>query len=74
MVGSNWNFCWFWVARVIGFLIEGGVGALAGFLIAGVARLVMVHHMINSLCHTIGTQPYSKRCSAKDSFDGFIYI
>ena len=56
---------------LIGFLMGGGIGALAGFLIAGVARLVMVHHMtffINSLCHTIGTQPYSKRCSAKDSW------
>ena len=64
-------FVGFGLPALIGFLIEGGVGALAGFLIAGVARLVMVHHMtffINSLCHTIGTQPYSKRCSAKDSW------
>jgi len=61
----------FGLPTLIGFLIEGAIGALAGFLIAGIARLVMVHHMtffINSLCHTIGTQPYSKRCSAKDSW------
>ena len=61
----------FGLPTLIGFLAGGGVGALAGFLIAGVARLVMVHHMtffINSLCHTLGTQPYSKRCSAKDSW------
>lgn len=64
-------FVGFGLPALIGFLMEGGIGALAGFLIAGVARLVMVHHMtffINSLCHTIGTQPYSKRCSAKDSW------
>ena len=24
--------------------------------------------LINSACHTFGTQPYSKRCSARDSF------
>ena len=61
----------FGLPTLIGFLTGGGVGALGGFLIAGVARLVMVHHMtffINSLCHTLGTQPYSKRCSAKDSW------
>ena len=64
-------FVGFGLPALIGFLMEGGIGALAGFLIAGVARLVMVHHMtffINSLCHTICTQPYSKRCSAKDSW------
>jgi len=64
-------FVGFGLPALIGFLVGGGIGALAGFLIAGVARLVMVHHMtffINSLCHTIGTQPYSKRCSAKDSW------
>ena len=64
-------FVGFGLPALIGFLTGGGVGALAGFLIAGVARLVMVHHMtffINSLCHMVGTQPYSKRCSAKDSW------
>ena len=36
------------------------VGALGGFLIPGVARVVMVQHAtfcINSLCHMIGKQP-----------------
>ena len=40
------------------------------FLIAGAARIVFVHHMtfcINSLCHWIGKQPYSSKCSARDS-------
>ena len=61
----------FGLPTLIGFLFEGGIGAAAGFLIGGVARLVAVHHMtffINSLCHTFGNQPYSKKCSAKDSW------
>ncbi len=55
---------------LIGWLWAGSVGAWGGFLIAGVARLVCVHHMtffINSLCHTIGNQPYSSQCTARDS-------
>jgi stearoyl-CoA desaturase (Delta-9 desaturase) len=45
-------------------------GALGGFLIAGVARIVVAQHctfFINSLCHTIGRQPYSSNHSARDS-------
>src|SRR4029077_2279112 len=45
--------------------------ALGAFLIAGVARIVVLQHctfLINSACHTIGRQPYSTRCSARDSF------
>ncbi|MFP6879792.1 MAG: fatty acid desaturase [Roseibacillus sp.] len=55
---------------LLGFLWNGWVGALGGFLIAGVLRVFMVQQstfFINSLCHTIGRQPYSSRCSAKDS-------
>ena len=61
----------FGLPALIGWLAEGGIGAAAGLLISGVARQVMVHHMtffINSLCHTLGTQPYSNNCSAKDSW------
>ena len=56
---------------ILGFLHHGWSGALGGFLLAGVARVTAVQHMtffINSLCHTIGTQPYSDRCSARDSW------
>jgi stearoyl-CoA desaturase (delta-9 desaturase) len=45
-------------------------GALGGFLIAGVLRVVVVQHstfFINSLCHTIGRRPYSTKHSARDS-------
>ena len=55
----------------LGFLHAGWLGALGGFLLAGVARVTAVQHMtffINSLCHTIGSQPYSDRCSARDSW------
>jgi stearoyl-CoA desaturase (delta-9 desaturase) len=55
---------------VLGFIAEGWMGALGAFLLAGVARIVVVHHMtffINSLCHTLGRQPFSSRCSARDS-------
>ncbi|MDQ2867695.1 MAG: fatty acid desaturase [Verrucomicrobiota bacterium] len=55
----------------IGFLWNGWVGALGAFLIAGVARVVVLQHctfLINSACHTIGRQPYSTKCSARDSF------
>jgi stearoyl-CoA desaturase (delta-9 desaturase) len=54
-----------------GFLYNGWVGALGGFLIGGIARVVATQHttfFINSACHCMGRQPYSKRCSARDSF------
>lgn len=61
----------FLLPTLLGFLHSGGVGALGGLLLAGVARVTAVQHMtfcINSLCHTIGRRPYSSRCSARDSW------
>jgi stearoyl-CoA desaturase (delta-9 desaturase) len=61
----------FLVPAALGFLHAGWMGALGGFLLGGVARVTAVQHMtffINSLCHTIGRQPYSDRCSARDSW------
>jgi stearoyl-CoA desaturase (delta-9 desaturase) len=55
---------------LIGALWDGWAGALGGFLIGGVAKVVVVQHctfFINSACHTVGRQPYSTRCSARDS-------
>ncbi len=55
----------------LGYLHGGPTGALGGFLIAGVLRVFVVQQctfFINSLCHTIGRQPYSTKCSARDSF------
>ena len=61
----------FGLPALLGWLWGGGRGALGGFLVAGVARIVLVQQMtfcINSLCHTIGRQPYSSRCTARDSW------
>ena len=61
----------FLVPAALGYLHSGWLGALGGFLLGGVARVTAVQHMtffINSLCHTIGRQPYSDRCSARDSW------
>ncbi|MDX2082241.1 MAG: fatty acid desaturase [Terrimicrobiaceae bacterium] len=60
----------FVVPAALGLIWGGPVAALGGFLIAGVARVVFVHHMtfcINSLCHWIGDRPYSSHCTARDS-------
>lgn len=60
----------FGVPALIGWMWGGPVAALGGFLLAGVARIVFVHHTtfcINSLCHWIGDRPYSSKCSARDS-------
>ncbi len=67
-----------WIGFLVGFIVptllgyfhSGAIGALGGFLIPGVARLVFVQHMtffINSLCHTLGDRPYSSECTARDS-------
>jgi stearoyl-CoA desaturase (delta-9 desaturase) len=50
--------------------LDPWTGALGGFLIAGVARIVVAQHctfFINSLCHTVGRQPYSTQHTARDS-------
>lgn len=60
----------FVIPSIIGFLWDGWAGALGAFLIAGVARVVVLQHctfLINSACHTIGRQPYSRKCTARDS-------
>lgn len=54
----------------LGFFAGGWTGALGGFLVAGALRVFVVQQctfFINSLCHTVGSQPYSTRCSARDS-------
>ncbi len=45
-------------------------GLLAGFLFGATARIVAVHHstfLINSLAHTLGSQPYDGEVSARDN-------
>ena len=51
-------------------------GALGGFLLPGVLRVVMVQHAtfcINSLCHMIGTRPYSTGHTGRDSWVAAIF-
>ncbi|MBB5351119.1 stearoyl-CoA desaturase (delta-9 desaturase) [Haloferula luteola] len=55
---------------LLGYWNGGAEGALGGFLIAGALRVFVVQQctfFINSLCHTIGRQPYSSKNSARDS-------
>jgi stearoyl-CoA desaturase (Delta-9 desaturase) len=55
----------------LGFAWGGWISALGAFLIAGVARVVVLQHCtfcINSLCHYLGERPYSSKCSARDSW------
>jgi stearoyl-CoA desaturase (Delta-9 desaturase) len=54
-----------------GYIWGGWISALGAFLIAGVARVVILQHCtfcINSLCHYLGDRPYSSKCSARDSW------
>jgi stearoyl-CoA desaturase (delta-9 desaturase) len=67
------NYLWLCVA--MGFVLPTIIGyflgsALGGFALAGVARVVFVHHctfFINSLCHMVGTRPYTDTNTARDS-------
>ncbi|MFV1995229.1 MAG: acyl-CoA desaturase [Verrucomicrobiales bacterium] len=65
-----WQHRWVqWIAAVglflpavFGYLWNGWEGALGGFLIGGVSRVVFLQHctfFINSLCHIVGCRPYS---------------
>jgi stearoyl-CoA desaturase (delta-9 desaturase) len=61
----------FLLPATIGFAWGGWKAALGGFLVGGVLRVVVLQHAtfcINSLCHYIGSQPYSSKCSARDSW------
>jgi len=64
------------IAILTGFGLPILAGALVGrpwggLIFAGFFRIVLAHHctfFINSLCHTLGRQPYSDSHSARDSF------
>lgn len=63
------------LAILTGFAFPTLVGwamgsAWGGFLFGGVIRIVLTQHstfFVNSLCHTLGKQTYSKEISARDS-------
>ncbi len=55
------------IPLVVGLLTGRVLGC---FLIGGVLRIVVSHHgtfFINSLCHMVGSRPYSQEHSARDS-------
>jgi stearoyl-CoA desaturase (Delta-9 desaturase) len=57
----------FGIPLIVGLLTGRVLGC---FLIGGVARIVFSHHgtfFINSLCHMVGSRPYSQEHSARDS-------
>ncbi len=49
----------------LGWTISGAIGgALTGFLWAGLARMVLLHHVtwsVNSICHMFGQQPATQK-------------
>ena len=64
-------FASFVLPALMGWMHAGVSGAICGFLISGVARVTAVQHstfFINSLCHYIGSRPYSTNCTARDSW------
>lgn len=64
-----------WLCVAVGFGLPTLLGyslgsALGGFALAGMMRVVFVHHctfFINSLCHMVGTRPYTDTNTARDS-------
>ena len=64
------------IAIIVGFVLPTIIGhflgsALGGLALAGFLRIVVVHHctfFINSLCHIVGTRPYTDTNTARDSF------
>jgi stearoyl-CoA desaturase (delta-9 desaturase) len=72
-----WQQKWYWViALVMNLVLPLGLGLLIGrpwgmLLIAGLGRIVFTHQAtfsINSLCHILGTQPWSESNTSKDSW------
>ena len=73
---AAWQHRWYWtlvwttntvVPLFLGWLVGDAIGV---FLLAGVLRLVLSHHVtffINSLAHMWGTQPYTDENSARDN-------
>ena len=60
-------FMGFGIPLLAGWAMDAPFG---GLLIGGVVRIVLTHHctfFINSLCHTMGRQPYSDSHSGRDS-------
>lgn len=65
-----------WIAAFAGYIFPMIVGyflgsALGGLAVAGALRIALTQQstfFVNSLCHTLGKQTYSKEISARDSW------
>lgn len=80
LLDDKWVFLqhkyYLWFAFGVGVVFPTLVGywmgsMLGGFAVGAALRLVLTNHstfFINSLCHTLGRQPYSDEHSARDSF------
>lgn len=63
------------IAILVGVVLPTVIGyflgsALGGFALAGIGRIVLVHHctfFINSLAHMVGSRPYTDTNTARDS-------
>lgn len=73
----RWQARWYLPLAVLaGFGLPMGLAAQwgdpwGGLLVAGVLRVVVNHHFtffINSLCHFVGTRPYSDEDSSRDNW------
>lgn len=62
---------------IFGFIIPALIGhflcnsLLGGIFVIGFLRIVLLHHctfLINSLCHMLGSRPYDKHQTARDSW------
>jgi stearoyl-CoA desaturase (delta-9 desaturase) len=68
---KNYNM----IALVMCFMLPTAIGffydlPISFFFIASLLRIIFVHHVtyfINSLCHMVGTRPYTEENSARDS-------
>lgn len=64
-----------WLCVTMGLILPTVIGhflgsSLGGLALSGFARIVFVHHctfFINSLCHMVGTRPYTDTNTARDS-------
>lgn len=73
----QWQHRWYWpLLLAFGFLLPTLIGLawgrpLGGLIWGGLARMFVLHHstyLINSAAHFFGSQPYSTRTTARDSW------
>ena len=59
------------VPSLLGYLLAGWRGAVSGFLLGGLARIFLFHHVsfsVNSVCHFFGTRRFDTRDRSTNVF------